>query len=525
MLPRTSGRVVAVSSFVYAVAYALRSSFELEGRRWFLLCDDAMVSMRYARNLVDGNGLVANAGEKVEGMTNLGWTLLMAGWHLVLPGPHLVSLGVQLTSAALLAAIAWLVVDVTRTLTNGAEIPSISAGLLAATYLPLVHWSVMGLEVGAVALALLVVVRALVVDRFGIAFTLACLLLPVLRPDGLVPAALLLGARAWLVPGDRRAVALRGVLPLVLAVAAVTTFRLAYFGDLTPLTYHLKMTGYPAPDRIGWGFARALEWVSSAGPLVTVAPLVLAWIVGAGKVRWAVGGVVAQLAWNVWVGGDAWEWWWHGANRYVATAAPLLAVTLGVSLGIVGNLLADRTRTPALAALAVAAAWQLDAFHDTESLKSALLLREPFETERTGTLNNAHMAKTARVVADVTTPEATVTVAWAGIVPYVSERYGIDVLGKTDPVIAKKEMRNFPGQAQEGFWPGHLKSDLAWSVGDKRPDVLLQAWPNMSEAKPWLGNYARVEVDGIVLRVKKGSPHVRWDKLPPPTPAPGANPP
>src|SRR5262245_63366246 len=41
--------------------------------------DDAFISMRYARNLVDGHGLVYNLdGERVEGYTNLLWTLLLA---------------------------------------------------------------------------------------------------------------------------------------------------------------------------------------------------------------------------------------------------------------------------------------------------------------------------------------------------------------------------------------------------------------------------------------------------------------
>lgn len=41
--------------------------------------DDAFISFRYARNLIDGHGLVYNLGERVEGYTNLSWTLLIAG--------------------------------------------------------------------------------------------------------------------------------------------------------------------------------------------------------------------------------------------------------------------------------------------------------------------------------------------------------------------------------------------------------------------------------------------------------------
>lgn len=40
--------------------------------------DDAFISFRYARNLAEGNGLVWNLGERVEGYTNFLWTVAMA---------------------------------------------------------------------------------------------------------------------------------------------------------------------------------------------------------------------------------------------------------------------------------------------------------------------------------------------------------------------------------------------------------------------------------------------------------------
>jgi arabinofuranosyltransferase len=40
--------------------------------------DDAFISFRYARNLIDGHGLVYNLGERVEGYTNFSWTMLIA---------------------------------------------------------------------------------------------------------------------------------------------------------------------------------------------------------------------------------------------------------------------------------------------------------------------------------------------------------------------------------------------------------------------------------------------------------------
>jgi arabinofuranosyltransferase len=41
------------------------------------MMDDAFISFRYARNLVEGSGLVFNPGERIEGYTNFLWTLLL----------------------------------------------------------------------------------------------------------------------------------------------------------------------------------------------------------------------------------------------------------------------------------------------------------------------------------------------------------------------------------------------------------------------------------------------------------------
>src|SRR5208283_5252873 len=63
------------SSLLYAW-YIARTSFAIDGRRGFSLFDDAMISMRYARNLAQGAGLRWNPGlAPVEGYTNFLWTL------------------------------------------------------------------------------------------------------------------------------------------------------------------------------------------------------------------------------------------------------------------------------------------------------------------------------------------------------------------------------------------------------------------------------------------------------------------
>ncbi|MCC6275594.1 MAG: hypothetical protein IT569_07040 [Leptospiraceae bacterium] len=65
-------KIISLILFLYVVV----SSYQL---RW--VSDDAFISFRYARNFVNGLGLVFNEGEKVEGYTNFLWTIIMAIPH------------------------------------------------------------------------------------------------------------------------------------------------------------------------------------------------------------------------------------------------------------------------------------------------------------------------------------------------------------------------------------------------------------------------------------------------------------
>jgi hypothetical protein len=99
----------------YAAKFIWTTSFVINDERYFSLFDDAMVSMQYARNLAEGNGLVWNAGgERVEGFTNFLWVLAMAGVHLLPVAPAKMSLFVQLMGAAFLTGNLIATVRLTR---------------------------------------------------------------------------------------------------------------------------------------------------------------------------------------------------------------------------------------------------------------------------------------------------------------------------------------------------------------------------------------------------------------------------
>ena len=84
-------------------------AFALESWKLRPQLDDAYISYRYARNLAEGLGLVYNAGEYVEGFTNLLWTLLVSlGIRLGFEAPSVGhALGLASGAAALVATYAY----------------------------------------------------------------------------------------------------------------------------------------------------------------------------------------------------------------------------------------------------------------------------------------------------------------------------------------------------------------------------------------------------------------------------------
>jgi hypothetical protein len=75
-----------------------------------------------------------------------------------------------------------------------------------------------------------------------------------------------------------------------------------------------------------------------------------------------------------------------------------------------------------------------------------------------------------------TAEDASVAVTWGGAIPYFSHRTAIDLLGKSDRVVAMRAR-----QSSVGFEPGHDKWDYSYSIGQLQPDVVAQLWHGTDE--------------------------------------------
>ncbi len=523
---RAAGVALAVILLVYcayAAAFIYRTSFLVDGRRCFCLFDDAMISMRYARNLAHGQGLVWNpGGERVEGFTNPLWVLFMSLFHLLPIPAYFASLPIQISGALLVLLAAVCVGRAAYALSDGSHLAALSATALTAFYLPLVNWSLQGMEVSVLAALVAAsthrAVRSLARGDFSPLPYVLLGLAVLVRMDASV---VLLATMLWGMFADRRHRARHagwGIAALALAAGSQTAFRLSYYGDLLPNTYYLKLSGYPASLRLLKGLLslagllQRLPWW-----LLIPAFLPLAWRRHRGRMLlvtlWC-----AQCLYSVYVGGDAWEWW-GGANRYLAIVIPLFFVLVSLGLADLVSLmvvcLRNRPRLLAHAAPAAGAALALaflvagNSFSPT-SLRQWLLLDPPLLRA-----DNAANVKTAELLRAVTTDQALIAVSWAGAIPYFSDRRSHDLLGRCDRHIAHGRAHGIAiWTATDSFVPGHLKWDYDYSITKLQPDIVLRdISAGRGQRTAFRARYQPLHLGQQEVYARLGSTHLLWAAL------------
>jgi hypothetical protein len=516
-------RLIPAGLVFFGILYLLYiadGTFRTQGRLVGTLFDDALISMRYAQHLVGGHGLVWNIGERppIEGYTNLGWTLVMALVAAAFPYDA-APIGVSLVGAAILLLSG--VVAYALLFEVGASRRAAIAGMLLvlAAY-PTVFWTLRGMEVGALALLLLIAFRLALVQHdhqqqfgrlvlIGIVAGLALLT----RNDAVLMFLPVFTYAAWQ-HGHLLSSAL-AALPVVACAGAQVLFRYAYYGELTPNTYVLKMTGAAVSTRITAGAVSLIDTF----PLIAPAVVVIATVAFAVRVprlirdcsRLALATLVLQWAYLVWIGGDAWLI--NYSNRFIAAVLPVLLVSamaatpacldvlrqskrgalwfLAVSLLLLAALgihhphtfasgpqwllLAGWLLLPGIALAARSSALQDALLPDRVIGAAALALflvssahgwlgwtlyRPPKAPD------DIAFARLGIMLRETMPVDAVIAAGWVGAPAYYSRLPAVDLLGKTDAHVARVP-------ASGVFRPGHDKMDLAYSIGQLRPDVVV----------------------------------------------------
>lgn len=511
----------------YAGAFIYRTSFVIDGERYFSLFDDAMISMRYASHLANGHGLVWNlAGPPVEGFTNPLWTLYMALPHLLPIAPSKRSLFIQVTSALLLLVNLYFVKRIAEDLSDHSVPVTLAAVGLTAFYLPINNWSLQGMEVGLLTLLVSIgtwgAIGCIRTNRFALWLYLVMGVGTLVRPDMAIPFVATCAFLVVASPGRARQHLFAGLVTLAASALGQTAFRFWYFRDILPNTYYLKMTGYPLLLRLSRGAVVLGQFIWSMNPILFFMPVLLLsrrapllvlplWL------------LLVQMAYSVFVGGDAWEYW-GGSNRYLCPVMPGFFVLFSCAAWRVsqlatqqpidsGSTLPPWVRRSAFPILIVFGLVTFNSRQGPASLADLFLLRPPLHSGQGGK-NMAEVGE-ALLLRAITTDRASIAVARAGTIPYFSERPAVDLLGKSDAHVAREPARVPLGLRQVlAFRPGHTKFDYEYSVGRLRPDVVKQLWTDRDRVKPYLDEYyVKVEVQGVVMWLLRDSPNILWAEI------------
>jgi arabinofuranosyltransferase len=509
---------------LYAGVYIYKTSFVAGGERYFVLFDDAMISMRYARNLAAGHGLVWNPGaEPVEGYTNPLWVVFMAFFHLFPISTPKMSLFIQASGAAFLLANLFFVQKIARFLSSS-WLVALLAVLLTALYAPLNNWGLQGMEVSLLVLvasaAVWMALQSLSRGRFNPWIYALLGAATLVRIDMAVTYLVVLGFYLLADPAHRRQNLLWGAGLLVFFLLGQTLFRLAYYGEFLPNTYYLKMEGYPLASRVMRGLYVLFRFILSFNWLLFVLPFTVLFFRRDRAVVLLVLVILGQLVYSVYVGGDAWE---HrgGANRYISIAMPLFFILFVYAGDLLRLAILEKARPGSgslqlisLAGLVVfilASMLNMNALQDARSLERWALIRQPLFIE-----GNKEYVQIALALKKITRPQASVAVVSAGAIPYFSDLYAIDLLGKNDAWIAHSKAHGAGNIFNlDRFRPGHMKWDYDYAFGQLQPDVVVQLWGDTETAEAYLvRDYVVGGAPGdMAFSLRKGSPNVLWEQV------------
>ena len=451
---RVVGWLVLVACVVVVVWQGAVVGGELWRERW--VQDDAYISFRYAKHLVEGHGLVYNIGDHVEGYTNFLWTVIAA---LVM------ATGVEDPTPAMqvVGMAAWLVALVTLLLL--AAVLAREDGYLAAplVVLPLLAhysfglWFVSAMETPLVSVLTvgMVVLMSLDAERWPwlpTAASSAGVLLVMTRPDGVVAVAavalvaVVVHRRQLVVQRRWKPFVLGPVLPWLVVYLPYTAWRVAYYGSVFPNTYYAKAAYLTYYER-GWAYLSAYLEIYRLWPFLLVLGLGLV-VARPGTARrflwFATAATAGAFFYVVRLGGDFMEW------RFVTPVSGVLYPAIGVAGGAIVHAVAvwlgrraARCWSVAAATVAVAAVAVVLTVSTAAATGEARSRTVP--GQETITLlarycdpEQYDWRAVGRAFDRVLPDEVTIATTSAGAIPFFCDRRCLDLHGLTDPVIARE---------------------------------------------------------------------------------------
>ena len=428
------------------------------------LVDDAFISFRYAKNLVEGKGLTYNFGERVEGYTNFLWVIILSFSYLFQLQFEIVAkiLGMLLSMAIIIlmyiqtirnsgAKSFWCLMPVILLTANGS----------------FALWALGGLETHLFTFLILLGSSLYIQNHrdkssarsYPFIFALSAMT----RPEGLfVFATTILHKISF----ERKKITIReagkDIFRFLIIFLPYFLWRFYYYGYPFPNSYYAKVAN-------NWfqflkGFEYVQNFYSSFGSIIILLPILF--ILEYYKKFWTsyylclVGVYIAYICY---VGGDQLL-----IFRFFVPILPFIYILFADSLKNIYFYIVEKWSTSLHRSLFLKATSLLiflfivvitirPSFYGTEY--NRILIEKKVEKGRMiiGKWTKKHWPASTKIA-----------LVPAGIIPFYSELYSIDLVGLNDKHIAHVKVPNFG----KGKHQGHQKYDCEY-VLSKKPDYIF----------------------------------------------------
>ena len=490
---------LALSLVLPLLIYSIFQAWQLR-----FLQDDGFISFRYALNLSEGNGLVFNIGDKVEGYSNFLYTLLMVVPHLL--GVDVESFSNLMNMSFWLLGL-WAVYSLCRRQFDFSVAAALATVLLLASNASYAIYATGGLEtamvISLVLTSLLLFTRASEhtggkAKRWRIAASLVATCAMLTRLDAFIPLSLIFFFQMLLMldlayedaqRDDSQGVikrfmvmAMHALLPIGLLLTVYLTWKFFYYGDILPNTFYIKVAGAESTTLTS-NSERGMEYIKSFAQsyLYWPASIFLLWMLlhsadvltklisisnlralrkALSKQRHVIAAtsLMTVLIWSAYlvrVGGDFMEY------RFALMLLPFLSLLLVYCLSALTS--SNKTRVFVLLVLVMA------------SYQNNMYLGErPRGVESRGSLQ-AHVYHPAHNWKGIglalkryfpASSDVKIAITAAGAIPYFSGLYTLDMLGLNDKWVAKHGM---PQNAA----PGHQRITSLQYMLDSNIDFII----------------------------------------------------
>lgn len=423
------------------------------------ICDDAYISLVYARNFVAGNGLVYNIGETVEGYTNFLWVMIMSVPFLIGTEPLLFIKVVGALSSILLVGFVYLL---SRSYFGLFTSFLISAAVAISAHVA--YMSTWGLETIFYVLLYVVAIWLFSINRFVLSGAVFALAAMTRMEVVLIFAVFWIWSLFFAATAEGKKITLKFSSGFIFLFFPYFIWRYGYYGYLLPNTYYAKVAGDGGNLQL---LQRGLDYVvHQLNALNILVPTVITfglggllylfYAVSTRRIHLSEKWVPIVLSgyiyffYIVWVGGDVFN------ERFVIHALPLILVgSVIIAYKAVGKFPVNKMFKPNVIGALIAAAFVIGLGIAKPTF--------PDSTHLTGWVSLG-----GKLAQEDFHDQSTLATDAAGALKYHSQLPTIDILGLNDIHIAHKKV------ALGGGTAGHEKQDNTYVLG-KQP-MYISTW-------------------------------------------------